>query len=139
MLNWVQLADASDPPCKSTTEYSTPFHGRKNGLSIAKRLFNLARRIKNSKKASFFYTKNTDKSKSNKNKQKLEKLPKCLTYQTKKRKPDYNKNHAQEKFLKLINGTDKNKQYKKNTWIGITCYAGFLCTSSFSKSNKVQK
>ena len=46
--SWVMKADSY--PCESTNDYSTPFHGRKKALLIAKSLYNNAVKIKRNKK-----------------------------------------------------------------------------------------
>lgn len=104
VLNWVQKAD--DYPCKPTADYSTPFHGRINGLEIAKNLFNMAIVIRNGFPIDY-YSLNKDKSKISEFI-----APYCLKYTNKKVNSETQTVNAQKDFFIKLSVHNSKEQSK---------------------------
>ena len=109
--NWVYNADSY--PCKSTKDYSTPFHGRSNALEIGKKLFNLALKVKSSSKKLKFTFENKKKG--------YESIS-FLKY-IKKNGGNKNKtNKAQEDLLKILNNKDNSKKTQTYIILGLSLH-----------------
>lgn len=99
--DWTYNADAY--PCASTDNYSTPFHGRENGLDIGRKLYNLALEIKKAKKSYKFTFKDKESGC---------KSISFLKYSTKSKGNSNKTKNAQNSFLSKINKKSYSTQWK---------------------------
>lgn len=98
-------------PCNSTKDYSTPFHGRENGLDIGRKIYNLAIDVKKSKKEVKFTFESNKKGYTSIS---------FLKYTTKSGGQSSKTKNAKNEFLKKLNGKSKTTQYK--TLLGLALH-----------------